>query len=248
MNSAYSQEQAVDYSELTYSDGFRSDMWNGMITVNESLPPESETESYPTHLSLATSEHSSVKGTPQAIRDWLMSLRADSPASRSAQPGNNSEPMTKETCGPKQLSAFALFDLDTHSWRTFQACLLTGTLALFSETWPRQGTMQDGVCYRLAPLVRHTHGKGCSLWPTPLASEAVGGGSARMAQRSLNGEKRKSGASITLKVGDLLRLKYGIVKKSIFYEWLMGWVPKWSALEPLEMDKFRQWLEQHGNC
>ena len=30
------------------------------------------------------------------------------------------------------------------------------------------------------------------------------------------------------------------------YEWLMGWPLGWTDLEPLEMDKFQQWLRQHG--
>ena len=29
-------------------------------------------------------------------------------------------------------------------------------------------------------------------------------------------------------------------------EWLMGWPIKWTALEPLEMDKFQLWLLSHG--
>ena len=29
-------------------------------------------------------------------------------------------------------------------------------------------------------------------------------------------------------------------------EWLMGWPVGWTALEPLAMDKFREWLEKHG--
>jgi len=29
-------------------------------------------------------------------------------------------------------------------------------------------------------------------------------------------------------------------------EWLMGWPIGWTDLEPLEMDKFRLWLQQHG--
>lgn len=29
-------------------------------------------------------------------------------------------------------------------------------------------------------------------------------------------------------------------------EWLMGWPVGWSALEPLEMDKFQKWLRLHG--
>lgn len=30
-------------------------------------------------------------------------------------------------------------------------------------------------------------------------------------------------------------------------EWLMGWPLGWTDLKPLAMDKFRQWLEQHGS-
>ena len=28
--------------------------------------------------------------------------------------------------------------------------------------------------------------------------------------------------------------------------WLMGWIPGWSDLKPLEMDKYQQWLRLHG--
>jgi len=30
-------------------------------------------------------------------------------------------------------------------------------------------------------------------------------------------------------------------------EWLMGWPIGWTALEPLGMDKFREWQRQHGD-
>ena len=30
------------------------------------------------------------------------------------------------------------------------------------------------------------------------------------------------------------------------FEWLMGWPIGWSGLEPLAMDKFQSWLQQHG--
>jgi len=31
-------------------------------------------------------------------------------------------------------------------------------------------------------------------------------------------------------------------------EWLMGWPIGWTDLRPLETDKFRQWLQQFGDC
>jgi hypothetical protein len=30
-------------------------------------------------------------------------------------------------------------------------------------------------------------------------------------------------------------------------EWLMGWPIGWTDLEPLEMDRFREWQSQHGD-
>ena len=33
-----------------------------------------------------------------------------------------------------------------------------------------------------------------------------------------------------------------------FVEWMMGWPIQWSVLKPLETGKFRQWLQQHGEC
>ena len=32
-----------------------------------------------------------------------------------------------------------------------------------------------------------------------------------------------------------------------FVEWLMGWPHGWTDLKPLAMDKFQEWLRQHGN-
>jgi hypothetical protein len=31
-------------------------------------------------------------------------------------------------------------------------------------------------------------------------------------------------------------------------EWLMGWPLGWTGLQPLEMDKFREWQRQHSGC
>lgn len=223
-------------------------MWSSTIIANELLPSASQTESYPLPPSLAISEHSSVTGTPQHIRDWLMFCPGDSPVNHSAKPVSASVPTIQETCGRQQRNVYALFDQDTASLRMLSASFLPAISEPSSLTWPRSGTVFDGVCYRLAPLVRHIHGKGCSYWPTPTAAQALGGGSAGQARRALAGEKRLSGASIHLKTQDLFVLRYGMQMKPTFYEWVMGWVPNWSASGPLAMDKFRQWLEQHGIC
>src|SRR6185312_1128239 len=64
----------------------------------------------------------------------------------------------------------ARFDQDTSSWRTSQHCLIEG-LTVFSETWPRSGTMQSGIAYRLPPLVRLTDEIASGSLPTPSATD-----------------------------------------------------------------------------
>ena len=66
---------------------------------------------------------------------------------------------------------FAHFDHDTSSWRTSQVCLLTRTWDVYSETWPRAGTMRNGIVYQQVPLAPLTGGIESGLWPTPRAHE-----------------------------------------------------------------------------
>jgi hypothetical protein len=62
--------------------------------------------------------------------------------------------------------SFAYFDRESSSWRTSQRSLMGGWIE-FSETWPRAGTMQNGIAYRQRPLVPITFATESSLWPTP---------------------------------------------------------------------------------
>ena len=64
----------------------------------------------------------------------------------------------------------ASYDPSSSSWRTSQHCLVEG-LTVFSETWPRSGTMQNGIAYQLQPLAYPTHGIGYGLLPTPNATD-----------------------------------------------------------------------------
>ena len=93
---------------------------------------------------------------------------ADSLASPSALPACDEEQTMIAGCGRNSREPFAFLSHDSQSWRTCQGFLLAD-LEPFSATWPRSGTMRNGQCFRRAPWVRHTHERGCSLWPTPLA-------------------------------------------------------------------------------
>lgn len=82
-------------------------------------------------------------------------------------------------CGSKWRGSLARYDPDTRSWRTAQFSLLGG-LELFSETWPRWGTMRNGECSEQAMPAHLTTGiaSGYSAqtpsgnWPTPTCADA----------------------------------------------------------------------------
>lgn len=103
-----------------------------------------------------------------------MSLPQASPASPSQSQEKERRRPTKETSGLKLSSAFALYDHDMRIWKTSQACLLQIISDEFTETWPKQGMMQNGVCWELTMWEPTIGGKGGGLWlPTPNAQEPV---------------------------------------------------------------------------
>ncbi len=70
-------------------------------------------------------------------------------------------------------------------------------------------------------------------WPTPRASDSGGGGSAKREWKKRN-------------LRDHVRQRNPGSLNPTWVEWLMGWPIGATDLEPLAMDKFQQWLRQHG--
>ena len=62
----------------------------------------------------------------------------------------------------------ASYDPASSSWRTFQACLVSGWEP-FSETWPRSGMMRSGIAYQLPPSAPLTGETASGSLPTPTA-------------------------------------------------------------------------------
>lgn len=224
-------------------------MWNSTTTAKELSLNESQTEfsPQPPSLAMCVSSWSPVQlESTEDLRTWL---QQDGPANHIAQRENVKAQPTNVKDGPGLSRQFTRLDPDGSWVKTsggYSQLTLDGTLVEYSETWPRQGISVSGGCYRRVPLVHHTHVKDCSLWPTPTASEGMGGGTASEALRALNGQRRASGHKVTLRAKDLHRLQFGENPRPIFYEWLMGWIPGWTGLEPLAMDRCQWWLQQHG--
>ena len=217
-----------------------SDMSNTTITVNESSGNESLMESLRTLQFSGISEHSLTKGTPTAIREWLMSLQPDSPASPSQSQENSEASLTTETCGPKPSPYFAKYDPDTHCWRTSQVCLLTNTEDEYSQTWPKAGSMQNGVCYPQPKWERRIKeiesGLFATMWPTPCRSNYKSG----RRKNTPAFERRKEHSRGVSLCEEMQRRGITGQLNPTWVEWLMGWPIGWTDLKPLAMDRYRQ--------
>ena len=69
-------------------------------------------------------------------------------------------------------ASLARFDPDTLSWRTAPS-LLAEVSEPFLGTWPRWGTMRNGVSWGLKMPALPTSGTGYGSWPTPRATAAM---------------------------------------------------------------------------
>jgi hypothetical protein len=146
----------------------------------------------------------------------------------------------------------AKYDPCTHSLRTAQGSLHLDSTA-YLQTLPRSGLMFNGVVYRqpkLAPTIGEIV---CGLlpnsrrptYPTPTATDALGGGSAKLALLYLSGD-RTTGAFVQGKLRDFVKLPRNDISKSNktarivgdtglpgqlspdWDEWLMGFPVGWT--------------------
>jgi len=233
MNSHFSQEPAAASSEPSSLDSSTLDTSNGTTTAKKSSRKGSKTESSMKPPSSAISEHSSIKGTPQAIRDWLTLSRRVSPVSLLASQGKDLEKPMSEICGLQPSSAFASYDPVSRCWRTFQGSLLTTTLEEYSETWPKAGIVQDGHVWELRTLEQDIVARDYGFLPTPTASSAGTHWNDTTRFDCLSSWMHKHYSP-----GDV---------NPQSWEEIMGWPIGYTDLKPLATDKFQSWLRQFGN-
>ena len=226
---------------------------------------DNETESSPTSLSTMTCE--SLTGFLGG--DESMWSAGASLVSRSPLLDLVAVRRTSAICGPTPYESFARYAPDSHSWRTSQGSLALGISDAFSETWPRAGTMRSGrVSERttaerptdesdsgywptirsedanrggrgdLIQAVRGNPNSHYKLWPTPTRGDSKSSGSAGYSTAS----GRHSGTTLT----DATARVLGGQLNPTWVEWLMGWPLGSTDSQPLETDRFRSWLQQHG--
>jgi hypothetical protein len=101
----------------------------------------------------------------------------------------------------------------------------------FWMTFGDWGMMQNGELSPLKTPALPTRDGGNGLLGTPLATDSKGGGWDAQSGR----------------LRDQLKSQYGMgCPHPTHSEMLMGWPVGWTALEPLETDRFQQWLDSHG--
>lgn len=174
--------------------------------------------------------------------DLLTWYLAASRAKISAQPERERASQGNAVgCGRTWRGSLARYDPDTRSWRTAQYSLL-GDLELYSETWPRWGTMRSGECSErsMPEHLTEENAFGYSL-PTVVKSD--------MRARRPSGNWDGSDLPSTLWVmcgGKEDGEKPPLKLHPEMAEWMLAWPTGWSGLQRSETDKFRQWCDLHG--
>jgi len=197
---------------------------------------------------------------------------ADSHAKTSALPEIEPELLESEVgYGGKWRELSVKFDPVLCGWKTVR-CLWEEVLDWSCLTLPRWGSMHAGELWELTTSVLHTIGNGFGLeeatYPTPNTLDSTGTGrmntNANVKKwggiNSLGGmaatgkwptptmqDAENNGSQSQMKRKTKpLNAEVGGALNPTWVEWLMGWPLGWTDLEPLETDKFPQWLRSHG--
>ena len=104
----------------------------------------------------------------EALRAWL---QVAFPVNHFQWQEGAKEKMMGETAGPSASRLFAELSQDSFLARTSQDSLIPGTSQKFSGRWPKQGMLQDGLCWDVTMREETTGEKGSGYWLTPQASD-----------------------------------------------------------------------------
>jgi hypothetical protein len=114
-----------------------------------------------------------------------------------------------------------------------------------SRDLPAWGMTHDGACWGLGTSARRTSGTECGSWPTPTTqgNDLLPTPTAKSYGYNQGGSAGRTGPRrYSL---DHLAKGHGLDPIPL-REWMMGWPIGWTALAPLETDRFPRWLRSHG--
>ena len=221
-------------------------MSNGTSIASKSSPHESETDTCQPPRSSLTCVSSFSPVQPSSIEELRMWLAQAFPVSHSQLQESKQEPMTSETCGPQPGTLFATFDQPTFCWKTCQNSLIPTTSESSLPTWPGWGIALNGECLALTVRTFRTTAPDYGWLPTPRASMATHGICWARAYANHKGNLEDFLAQKYVQTGGE-RIR-GLSVSPYFVTLLMGWPQSWVSLQPLETDKYQQWLDAHGSA
>ena len=141
--------------------------------------------------------------------------------------------------GERWQGLLARYDPNTHSLKTVQ-CSLFEDLNESLQTWPRWGSMRNGVCWEQTPLDCHIGENEFGCWlPTPVTSMWRGA-----SKKRFWGSQDYKGSFTT----EWLRTNKDCEQyyHPDYVELIMDFLDKWTELKPLETHKFQEWRQLHG--
>lgn len=141
-------------------------------------------------------------------------------------------------CGSTWRASWAKYDRVSCSWKTPQ-CSLFEDLDQSLPIWPQWGMAANGECWALPTLAYRTKGTGSGWLPTPLKADSY---LATYPHKSF--QRAHSIASLP----ECVSRSSGMRISPTTHELLMNWPDGWTDLQPLETDRFQQWLQAHGAC
>jgi len=231
--------EAVSLAE-SCSDGKPSVQSNGSLTPLLYLPPD-RMKAFSRLSRYGMTFRPLTEDLGADLLTWYL---AASHAKTSAQPEREqASPESAAGCGRTWRGSLARYDPGSCSWRTAQ-CSLHGDLALFSETWPRWGTMRNGESSKQQTWEQTMH-EDDSLYYAQTRSNAklpTPSGTSNHGKNHVSGRIDEWGGSSNRFRGT----EIGKLHCPRFEEWLMGWPDQWTELMPSGMDKFQRWCALHG--
>lgn len=223
---------AGESSADTFSDGEPSAQWSVTPTPqgfwrNDKMMDASRLSQFGPTLRLLTAQHG------EAV---LMSFLEGFPARTypSQDLGQGSQEIDRD-CGRSLIESLAKYDHAESTWKTPQLSLLGGS-ELFLETWPRSGSMRNGVCWARPMLAGSMSDSESGLLPTVTARDYRSDSCSAEVKAARDAHSR--GKTLPWVLGGLLNPPWA--------EWHMGWPEGWTELEPLEMAKFQEWRQAHS--
>lgn len=190
------------------------------------------------------SDHSQFGQTSKLLTDahgeeLLTSYRAAFRARTFPLPAPSwASPASEADSGRTSSALWAKFDPHSCSLKTAQHSFLED-LTESSPTLPVSGLMRDGRIYQRPSLAPATSVTAPGSLPTPLKSWSTRGPGL---SNNLNNLRMSLGVT-----QDCLAIVEAVGWRwpATFAEWMMGWPLQWSAMQPLGMDRFQSWRQQH---